>query len=148
VTGRTGGGAVERPEPNSCVVHLPRRKPRLCLTKALREQLTLQELEAVLGHELAHIANRDALVMSVVGMPGWIMLNVRGGGPDGLLVAVIGLVSQASTLILSRYRELAADAGAANLTGRPSALASASASRALSISSALGISRALSISRA
>lgn len=81
-------------QPNSWVVHLPRQTPRLYLTTGLRELLTVDELTAVLAHELAHIANRDALVMSVVGMPGSIMLNVRGGGVDGLLVGVIGFIAR------------------------------------------------------
>jgi heat shock protein HtpX len=115
----------EQRQPNSWVVHLPGQTPRLYLTIGLRELLTLEELQAVLGHELAHIVNRDALVMSVVGMPGSVMLRARGGGLDGILVIAIGMISQIGTAILSRYRELAADAGSATITGRPSALASA-----------------------
>jgi heat shock protein HtpX len=112
-------------QPNSWVVHLPRRAPRLYVTTGLRELLTLDELAAVLAHELAHVVNRDALVMSVVGMPGSVLLRVRGGGVDGLLAVAIGMLSQLGTAALSRYRELAADAGSAAITGRPSALASA-----------------------
>jgi heat shock protein HtpX len=112
-------------QPNSWVVHLPRQTPRLYVTTGLRDLLTLSELQAVLGHELTHIANHDALVMSVVGMPGSVMLRAAGGGPDGVLVVAIGMLSQIGTAILSRYRELAADAGAAAITARPSALASA-----------------------
>lgn len=112
-------------QPNSWVVHLPRHRPRLYLTTALRELLTIDELSAVIAHELAHVANRDALVMSVVGTPSRMMMSVRGGGIDGLLVLLIGSVSQMGTSTLSRYRELAADAGSAAITGRPSALASA-----------------------
>lgn len=112
-------------QPNSWVVHLPRQTPRLYLTRALRDLLTPSELGAVLGHELTHIANRDALVMSVVGMPGSIMLHASGGGLDGLLVVAIGALSHVGTAVLSRCREVAADAGSAAITGRPSALASA-----------------------
>ncbi len=116
---------MDQRQPNSWVVHLPHQTPRVYVTTGLRELLTLDELGAVVGHELAHIANRDALVMSVVGMPGSIMLRARGGGPDGLLVIAIGMLAQVGTAILSRYREFAADAGSAEITGRPSALASA-----------------------
>ena len=112
-------------QPNSWVIHRPRRRPRLYLTTALRDLLTLDELQAVLAHELSHVANRDALVMSVVATPGSIMLNVRGGGLDGALVMAIGALSRVGTSMLSRHRELAADAGSAAITGRPSALASA-----------------------
>jgi heat shock protein HtpX len=122
---RPGLVLSDQRQPNSWVVHLPHQTPRLYLTTGLRELLTLDELQAVLGHELTHIANRDALVMSVVGMPGSIMLRASGGGVDGMLVVTIGMLSQIGTAILSRYRELAADAGSAAITGRPSALASA-----------------------
>ncbi len=110
---------------NSWVVHRLHQPPRLYLTRLLRELLAPEELQAVLAHELTHIANRDALVMTVVGTPGAMMLNVRGGGIDGLLIAMVGLVSAIGTNALSRCRELAADAGSATITGRPSALASA-----------------------
>jgi heat shock protein HtpX len=113
----------DQTQPNSWVVHFPRRKPRIYITKGLRELLTLEELQAVLAHEQAHIANRDALVMSVVAFPGLTMMNARGGPAAFAIIA--GSLSHTGTLALSRYRELAADAGAAAVTGRPSALASA-----------------------
>jgi heat shock protein HtpX len=124
---------IERPEiiaselqqPNSWVIHRPGTPPRLFITRTLRELLTPDELQAVVGHELTHIANRDALVMTVVGTPGAMMLNTRGGGFDAILFALVGAVSSLGTAMLSRYRELAADAGSAAITGRPSALASA-----------------------
>jgi heat shock protein HtpX len=122
----------EQTQPNSWVVHLPGRMPRLYLTKGLRELLTPEELQAVLAHEQTHIANRDALVMSVIALPGLAMMNARGGA--GLLANVAGAISHTGTLALSRYRELAADAGAAAITGRPSALASA----LLKVSDSLG----------
>lgn len=112
-------------QPNSWVVHLPHRAPRLYLTQGLLDLLSPEELQAVIGHELAHIANRDALVMSVVGMPSAIMLRASSGGLGGIFLVLIGVLSSVSTSVLSRYRELAADAGSATITGRPSALASA-----------------------
>lgn len=116
-------------------MHFPRHPPRLYVTRGLRELLTLEELQAALAHELAHIANRDARVMSVVEWPSAVMLRVNGGaGPDAIVVAAIGLLSRLGVAILSRYRELAADAGSATITGRPSALASA----LLKVSDSLG----------
>lgn len=114
---------ADQPQPNSWVVHQPGRTPRLVLTTALRDLLTTEELTAVLGHELSHIANRDALVMTVVGTPGSIMM--RAGSAGAGFVALIGMFAHGAAALLSRYRELAADAGSAALTGRPSALASA-----------------------
>jgi len=117
---------TDEAQPNSWVVHFPRRPPRLYITRGLRAALTLDELQAVLAHELAHIANRDARVMSVVEWPSAVMLRANAAaGVDGIFVALIGLVSRVGVAILSRYRELAADAGSAAITGRPSALASA-----------------------
>jgi heat shock protein HtpX len=116
----------DQSQPNSWVMHIPGKQPRLYVTRGLREALTLEELQAVVGHELAHIANRDALVMTAVGAPAAVMMRVNGGvGLAAIPVAAIGLVSQLGVLILSRYRELTADAGSCAITGRPSALASA-----------------------
>jgi heat shock protein HtpX len=116
---------VDERQPNSWVVEFPRGAARLYITTALRDLLTVDELTAVIGHELAHIANRDALVMTVVGTPTMVMLRSNGGGFGGLFVVLIGVITQVGTTMLSRYRELAADAGSAAITGRPSALASA-----------------------
>jgi heat shock protein HtpX len=111
-------------QPNSWVVHVPGHAPRLYLTRGLRELLTLDELSAVVAHELAHVANRDALVMTVVGSPGTVMRKARGGWPAAPLW-LIGWLSLLGTNVLSRYRELAADAASVHITGRPSALATA-----------------------
>jgi heat shock protein HtpX len=121
-------------QPNSWVVAVPRRTPELHITQGLIELLDRNELQAVLAHELSHIANHDATVMTVVGMPGAILMagSRRRFAIGGLYVIVsrliagaIGKYAQLGTNTLSRYRELAADRGAAAITGRPSALASA-----------------------
>lgn len=122
-------------QPNSWIIDPPGRGARLHLTEGLLDVLSGPELEAVIAHELAHVANRDATVMTLVGGPGAVLLEGgravgRHGGwwlmQMGALVAgLVGLISQVGTNALSRYRELAADAGAAALTGHPAALASA-----------------------
>ncbi len=121
-------------QPNSWVVSLGRGRARLHVTTALLDRLEPPELEAVLAHELAHVAHRDATVMTLVGGPGAVLVGggsrmARGGVwplQFGALVAVaIGHVSRFGTLALSRYREFAADAGAVALTGNAAALASA-----------------------
>jgi heat shock protein HtpX len=130
-------------QPNSWIVQMPGSTPRLHVTQALLDLLDGDELRAVLAHELSHVANHDAAVMTVVGMPGallltgsrrasrggWLPLQV-GAGVAGL----IGLCSRVGTSALSRSRELVADRGACAITGRPSALASA----LLKVSGALG----------
>ncbi len=121
-------------QPNSWLVGLSRDRARLHVTRGLLDLLTPTELEAVVGHELAHLVNRDAAVMTAVGGPGAVLLAggkrmLRGGWwfamMGGAVAAVVGRVSLFGTQVLSRDRELAADAGSAALTGRPAALASA-----------------------
>lgn len=120
--------------PNSWVVSLGRGRARLHVTRALLERLDAHQLEAVIAHELAHVAHRDATVMTIVGGPAAVLL---GGGMRGsrigvfpfnagaVLALAIGWVASLGSLALSRYREFAADAGAVALTGNPAALASA-----------------------
>jgi heat shock protein HtpX len=125
----------EERQPNSWVVDAPGRPPRLHVTRGLLELLDPAELEAVLAHELSHVAHRDATVMTVVGLPGAVLVSgVQGRGwgagwfplQIGMgLALLIGRAGELGTNMLSRHRELVADAGAAALTGRPSALASA-----------------------
>ncbi|MEV6973816.1 zinc metalloprotease HtpX [Kitasatospora sp. NPDC093806] len=123
--------------PNNAVV---------CVTTGLLRRLEPEELEGVLAHELSHVAHRDVAVMTVAGFLGVLagamtriamyggFLGGRNNNDSNAAIAalVIPLVSVAVyaisfllTRLLSRYRELAADRAAAQLTGRPSALASA-----------------------
>ena len=114
----------------------------VCVTTGLLRRLDAEEIEGVLGHELAHVAHRDVSVMTVAStlgvLAGLIMrwgLYFGGGGRDrnnamvflAVWVASIAvyLISFLLTRALSRYRELSADRSAAYLTGRPSSLASA-----------------------
>jgi heat shock protein HtpX len=121
-------------------------------TGLLKSDLDDRELEAVLAHELSHVAHKDVVVMTIASFIGIIAaLLVRfafyselfGGGGRGrggnnnnggaipvvLIVLIVGVVTYAVSFLLirllSRYRELAADRSAALLTGQPSALASA-----------------------
>jgi heat shock protein HtpX len=120
-------------------------------TGLLNSNLDDAELEAVLAHELSHVAHKDVAVMTIASFIGIIAgLLVRfafyselfgGGGrsnnnnnnggalPVVLVVLVVGVVTYAVSFLLirllSRYRELAADRAGALLTGQPSALASA-----------------------
>jgi heat shock protein HtpX len=126
---------------------------RIHVTRPLLKLLDQSELEAVLAHELAHLAYRDAAVMDVCSAPSRVLLGFVGVVASGfrawvrnlfdigfpgiaiwsaILAALsvppallFGWVSRLSVLGMSRAREFAADAAAAALTGRPSALASA-----------------------
>jgi len=126
---------------------------RIHVTRPLLKLLDDRELEAVLAHELAHLAHRDAAVMEICSAPSRVLLGFSGflaprlgrlirhvavsGLPLGVGALcfltvfclppafVVGWISRLSVLGMSRAREFSADAAAAALTGRPSALASA-----------------------
>jgi heat shock protein HtpX len=131
--------------PNNAVV---------CATTGLMRRLDESELEAVLAHELSHVAHRDVAVMTIASFLGMVaglvtrmmlwtgMMGGFGGGNNNnnnqggdqtalieMAVLVVSVVVYAIsfllTMALSRYRELAADRSGALLTGQPSALASA-----------------------
>ncbi|MEE1787935.1 zinc metalloprotease HtpX [Streptomyces sp. SP17BM10] len=119
----------------------------VCVTTGLLRRLEPEELEGVLAHELSHVAHRDVAVMTIAGFLGVLAgamtrIAVYGGFMGGgrnnndqnaaivaliipLVAMVVYAISFLLTRLLSRYRELAADRAAAQLTGRPSALASA-----------------------
>lgn len=112
----------------------------VCVTTGIMKRLTAEELEGVLAHELAHIANRDVSVMTVASSIGLLAGFITrwgfylGGGRNRngapfivvlLVSVVVYFVSYLLTRALSRYRELSADRSGAYLTGRPSQLASA-----------------------
>ncbi len=128
--------------PNNAVV---------CATRGLLRRLDEAELEAVLAHELSHVAHRDVAVMTIASFLGVVAglvtrfalyagmfggFGERGRGRQGqntamlefgiiIVSAIVYAISFLLTRALSRYRELAADRSGAILTGRPSLLASA-----------------------
>jgi heat shock protein HtpX len=124
---------VESGHPNAFTVGVRRRSATIAITSGLRAVLTEEELEAVLAHELAHILNRDAGVMTVATIPrtlGETMINEEGlifylWFPFWWAGIPIWALGSLLTLTLSRYREFTADQGAALLTGRPAALMAA-----------------------
>jgi heat shock protein HtpX len=125
----------------------------VCATRGILRRLDEPELEAVLAHELSHVAHRDVAVMTIASFLGMIaglltrvMLyaglfggfgggggrNNQSGGQIALMEmavlmvsALVYAISFLLTMALSRYRELAADRSGAILIGRPSLLASA-----------------------
>jgi heat shock protein HtpX len=123
----------------------------VCATSGLLRRLDEPEVEAVLAHEISHVAHRDVAVMTIasgLGMIAGLLTRVmfyselfgggRGGGNNQsgsqlaliemgvmLVSIVVYFVSFLLTMALSRYRELAADRSGAILIGRPSLLASA-----------------------
>ncbi|MBI2166125.1 MAG: zinc metalloprotease HtpX [Chloroflexi bacterium] len=120
----------------------------VCVTTGIMRRLEPQELEAVLGHELTHIKNRDVTIITMASffamlaamlMNSLMWMGLLGGfgrgrregnGMAGLMVVylvtvLVWIVSNLLILALSRYREYAADWGGSFITGMPSRLASA-----------------------
>ena len=135
---------AQTPMPNAFAVGRSPKTATVCATTGLLDLLSPAELEAVLGHELTHVQNRDVMVMTlasffasiasfIVQMGFWFG-GMFGGddndnGPGAIVVILVSAVVYAISFVLlqalSRYREFAADRGSAILTGRPSALVSA-----------------------
>ncbi len=132
--------------PNAFATGKTPKSSIVAVTLGLMDQLDPEELEGVIAHELAHIKNRDVLVLTLVSlfsMIAWYLMRFgmygamfgghgrrdNQGGAAMLLILVIAIVTWiASFLIIranSRYREYVADRDGALITGKPSKLASA-----------------------
>ena len=130
--------------PNAFALGRGPKSATVCATTGIMELLSPAELEGVMAHELTHIGNRDVLVMTLAGFFATIAAYIvqfgflfgGGGGygddddnPSAMALILVSLVVYVVSFFLmqalSRYREFAADRGAAVITGRPSALASA-----------------------
>ncbi|MDG5757763.1 M48 family metalloprotease [Natronococcus sp. A-GB1] len=129
----------DSPAPEALVVGFRRDGIHLVLSEGTIDVLDDAELEAVIAHELAHVRNRDATVMTAVSAPVVLAAGLRSRLPDpndaGMVAVVVlplALVSNGAwvagrtiTAVLARVREHAADRAAAEVTGSPAALASA-----------------------
>ena len=128
--------------PNAFALGRSPKNATVCVTTGIMELLSPAELEGVIAHELTHIANRDVMVMTLASFFATIAAYIVqfgflfGGtsnddddGPSAMVLILVSLVVYFVSFLLmqalSRYREFAADRGAALITGRPSALASA-----------------------
>src|SRR3954454_12917103 len=140
-------GVVATPVPNAFALGRSPKSATVCATTGIMDLLSPAELEGVMAHEITHIVNRDVMIMTLAGFFASIASMIVqfgfffGGGYGGsssdddddgpsfmaiiLVSAIVWIVSFFLMQALSRYREFAADRGAAVITGRPSALASA-----------------------
>ncbi|HUA72267.1 MAG TPA: zinc metalloprotease HtpX [Solirubrobacteraceae bacterium] len=137
---------AQTPMPNAFAVGRSPKTATVCATTGILQLLDPAELEAVLGHEVTHVLNRDVVVMTIASFFASIAAFITqfgfffGGGFGGgrnnqnnnngfifviLISAAVYVISFLLLQALSRYREFAADRGSAILTGRPSALISA-----------------------
>ena len=141
-------GVSEMDIPNAFATGRSPKHAVICATRGLMRRLNDEELEAVLAHELSHVAHRDVAIMTIASGVGMLaglvsriamwsaMLSGGGRGRNGqnivlvemvtwIVSLVIYVIAYLLTMALSRYRELAADRSGAILIGKPSVLASA-----------------------
>ena len=137
-------GVADMDLPNAFATGRSPERSVVCVTTGILQLLSAEELEAVLAHELSHVAHRDVLVMTIASsagiLAGMLTRGAQFGGlsrgrsnngalPAFLIALVVSLVVYAVSFLLlrllSRYRELCADRSGAYLTMKPQALASA-----------------------
>jgi len=139
--------------PNAFATGRDQKHAVVCVTSGILRRLDEPELEAVLAHELSHVAHRDVAVMTIasfLGILAGLLTRVlayaglfggfggnnrnQGGGGGQLALIEIGMLAFSALVYaisfvlirtLSRYRELAADRSGAILIGQPRLLAQA-----------------------
>jgi heat shock protein HtpX len=146
-----GVAVAQSDMPNAFATGRNQRHAVVCVTTGLVRRLDEPELEAVLAHELSHVAHRDVAVMTIASFLGilaglltrvFLWSGLLGGFGRGrnnqnagplilfefgmvLFTAIIWAISFVLIRTLSRYRELAADRSGALLIGQPAVLAQA-----------------------
>jgi heat shock protein HtpX len=128
--------------PNAFATGKSPRSSLIAVTTGILGLLDDEELEAVIGHELTHVRNRDVLVLtlaSVFSTVAWYLAQFsffggyqsrnRDSGNATVIVIVVAIVTWVVSFLIiraiSRYREYSADRGGAIMTGRPDKLADA-----------------------
>jgi heat shock protein HtpX len=141
---------IPSPVPNAFATGRSPKNAAVAVTEGLWQRLEPHEIEAVLAHELSHVANRDVLIMTLASFFAMLAAvltrfglyagmfgggydrrdsNGQNGVPVWLIVFAVSIVTYAISFVLirtiSRYREYAADRGSALMTGAPENLMSA-----------------------
>ena len=130
---------IESPQPNAFATGRNPENAAVAATTGLLKGLTRKEIEGVMAHELAHVRNRDTLIMTITAtLAGAISMLAnfalffgnRRDNPLGIVgvILVMVLAPLAAMLVqmaISRTREYAADRGGAEISGNPMGLASA-----------------------
>ena len=132
--------------PNAFATGRNPKNALVAVTTGIQQRLSERELQAVIGHELAHVANRDMRVLAIANflvtltsflmtMLFWNMLfggmgGRRSNGGGGIMMVylvtiVVYFIGQLLVLALTRYREYGADHTGAEISGDPGALADA-----------------------
>lgn len=122
--------------PIAATVGIRPQTSTIVVSRGLYEELSDRELEAVLAHELAHVLNRDAAILTFLSIPrvkAHAMLETELEGQKSpyhhpvvsIPIFVVAGLSRWACTVVARYREYVADRGAVAITGDPAALASA-----------------------
>jgi len=133
----------ELPIPNAFAFGRGLNDGRVCVTQGILRLLDDEELKAVIGHELAHIKNRDVLTITLLSVIPMIMYRLawhfmfygggrrdsRGSAANGMIIGLAAFLFYFLTNLLvlyaSRIREYFADKGSVEMGNKPAALASA-----------------------
>ena len=126
---------IDSPQPNAFATGRSPKHAAVAVTTGIRRILTDRELRGVLGHEMAHVANRDILTSSVVATVASAISMLSffafffGDRRNGLALLAVAIVAPIAAsviqLAISRAREYQADTDGANYVSDPEALASA-----------------------
>ncbi len=138
-------GIYDAPDVNAFATGMTRNSSLVAVSSGLLQQMTREEAEAVLGHEIAHVANGDmvtlALIQGVVNtfvmflsrvightVDRVVFKNEEGHGPAffvTMIVAelVLGILASIIVMWFSRQREFRADRGGASLAGKGAMIA-------------------------
>lgn len=129
---------IDEANPNAFATGRNPENAAVAATTGLLSRLNREEIEGVMAHELAHVKNRDTLIMTMVAtIAGAISMlanfglffrgsDGRGAGMAGIAAVFIApFAAMIVQMAISRTREFGADAGGAEISGNPMALASA-----------------------
>jgi heat shock protein HtpX len=133
--------AIYEGEPNAFATGAFRNSALVAVSTGLLQSMNREEVEAVLGHEISHVANGDMVTLTLIqGVVNTFVIFLarvigsivdktvfrteRGTGPGYwitvmVLQLVLGILASMIVAWFSRYREFRADAGSARLLGRP-----------------------------
>lgn len=138
-------GIFDSPEPNAFATGARRDNALVAVSTGLLRHMNEKEVEAVLGHEVSHIANGDMVTLTLIqGVVNTFVIFIsrvightvdrvvfkteRGYGPAYLITVIVaelvlGILATIIVMWFSRYREFRADAGGARLAGREAMIA-------------------------
>ena len=133
-------GVIDDGTPNCYTYGRTKRDARIIVTRGVFDLLTEDEVKAVIGHELGHVAHYDMLVMTAVQLIPIVFYAIyqagmesssdssddkSGGAAIAVVAYVLYIISQYVVLWLSRTREYYADSFSVDMTRNPNALAEA-----------------------